>query len=238
MSLAQKICKKCNLPKEITDFSKDGTGYRSKCKLCEKEWHTLHKQKKKDLIDKVRSAKEQRPEYLEFVQNYSNKIICGDSLQVMKQMPDECLDGIVTSPPYNLHIRKTFGNTDNWSGKWNNSKLQSEGYDEYEDYMPEDEYITWQQSIVRECFRLIKDDGCIFYNHKWRVQNGLFQQRLEIIEGLPLRQIIIWKKSGGINFNEGYFLPTYEVIYLIAKPNFKLPNQVNEIGRASCRERV
>ena len=34
-----------------------------------------------------------------------NKIICGDSLAIMRQMPDNCIDLAVTSPPYNLpHI--------------------------------------------------------------------------------------------------------------------------------------
>ena len=47
---------------------------------------------------------------------------------------------------------------------------------------------------------------------------------------MPLRQIIIWRKAGGINFNEGYFLPTYEVVYLIAKPDFKLAPKVNRYG--------
>jgi modification methylase len=167
---------------------------------------------------------------MKFPEDFINKIICGDSLEIMKQMPDECLDLVVTSPPYNLHIRKTFNNTENWKGKWNKSKLQSEGYDKHSDYMPEDKYTKWQQESLKECFRLIKDDGAIFYNHKWRVQNGLYQQRLNLIEGLPLRQIIIWKKFGGINFNEGYFLPTYEVIYLIAKPKFKLAPKVNRYG--------
>ena len=78
--------------------------------------------------------------------------------------------------------------------------------------------------------RLIKDDGAIFYNHKWRVQKGLIQDRREIIDGFPVRQIIIWKRKGGINFNPGYFLPTYEVIYLIAKPDFKLVPHANSAG--------
>ncbi len=167
---------------------------------------------------------------MNFPEDFENKILCGDSLEIMKKMPDSCLDLVVTSPPYNLHIRKTFKNTDNWKGKWNYSKLQSEGYDTYSDYMPEPKYIQWQKDILAECLRLIKDDGAIFYNHKWRVQNNLYQQRLELIEGLPLRQIIIWKKTGGINFNEGYFLPNYEVIYLIAKPKFKLAPKVNRYG--------
>jgi modification methylase len=65
--------------------------------------------------------------------------------------------------------------------------------------------------------RLLTDDGAIFYNHKWRVQDGLLQDRNDIVSGFPVRQIIIWHRNGGINFNKGYFLPTYEVIYLIAK---------------------
>lgn len=167
---------------------------------------------------------------MNFPSDFENKIICGDALKVMKEMPDQCIDLVVTSPPYNLSIRKTFGNTDNWKGKWNKSKLQAQGYDNHSDYMPEPKYITWQKEILTECMRLIKDNGAIFYNHKWRVQNGLFQMRPEIVEGLPVRQIIIWKKSGGINFNKGYFLPTYEVVYLIAKPKFELAPGVNKYG--------
>lgn len=126
--------------------------------------------------------------------DFLNKMICGDCIEVMKEIPDQSVDLAIMSPPYNLNIRKTFGNTSDWKGKTNNSKLQSTGYDKHNDYMPEGKYISWQKLVLAECFRTIKDDGAIFYNHKWRVQNGLYQQRSEIIEGLPLRQIIIWKK--------------------------------------------
>ena len=78
--------------------------------------------------------------------------------------------------------------------------------------------------------RLIKPTGAIFYNHKWRVQAGLLQDRHEILSGFPVRQIIIWKRKGGINFNAGYFLPTYEIVYLIAKPKFKLVPKANHFG--------
>ncbi len=78
--------------------------------------------------------------------------------------------------------------------------------------------------------RLIKDTGAIFYNHKWRVQRGLLQDRHDIVSSFPVRQIIIWRRKGGINFNPGYFLPTYEVIYLIAKPKFKLAKKANAYG--------
>lgn len=167
-----------------------------------------------------------------FPNDFENKIIHGNCLDIMKDIPDQSIDLTITSPPYNLGMNKTFGEdiTKNWNGKWNNSKLQSSSYDIHNDYMPEEEYISWQNNVIKECFRITKDNGAIFYNHKWRVQKGIYQQRLEIIKDLPLRQIIIWAKKGGINFNEGYFLPTYEVIYLIAKPKFKLPPTINRYG--------
>ena len=32
--------------------------------------------------------------------DYINKILHGDTLEVLKQIPDECMDCIITSPPY------------------------------------------------------------------------------------------------------------------------------------------
>jgi modification methylase len=104
------------------------------------------------------------------------------------------------------------------------------GYTHHDDCMPHDQYVQWQRDALTEMLRVTKDDGAIFYNHKWRVQAGLLQDRQDIVSGFPVRQIIIWKRKGGINFNAGYFLPTYEVIYLIAKPNFKLAPKANAYG--------
>ena len=91
--------------------------------------------------------------------------------------------------------------------------------------MPHHEYVTWQKKCLSEAMRILRDDGAIFYNHKWRVQAGLMQDRADIVNDFPIRQIIIWKRAGGFNFNPGYFVPTYEVIYLIAKPKFKLASK-------------
>ena len=159
-----------------------------------------------------------------------NKIICGDSLKIMREMPDECIDLVVTSPPYNL--KNSTGNgmkANTKSGKWAGNALQN-GYSHYNDNIPNDEYAEWQYNCLKEMYRLLKNDGAIFYNHKWRVQDGLIQDRKDIIRDLPVRQIIIWRRKGGINFNPGYFLPTYEVIYLIPKPLFRLAPKANAHG--------
>ncbi len=164
-----------------------------------------------------------------FPDDYINKIVCGDSLTVMRQMPDECLDLVVTSPPYNLKNSTGNGMKDGRGGKWAGAALVN-GYSHYDDNMPHDEYAIWQRNCLNEMLRLIKNDGAIFYNHKWRVQAGLLQDRQDIVSGLPVRQIIIWRRKGGLNFNPGYFLPTYEVIYMIVKPDFKLTPKANACG--------
>ena len=165
-----------------------------------------------------------------FPDDFINKIICGDCLEIMKQIPNESIDLIITSPPYNL--KNSTGNgmkAGTTSGKWAGAALQN-GYSHYDDNMPHEEYAEWQHTCLKEMYRLIKNDGAIFYNHKWRVQNGLMQNRMDIIRDMPVRQIIIWRRKGGINFNPGYFLPTYEVIYLIPKPEFKLVPKANAYG--------
>jgi len=37
---------------------------------------------------------------LNWPDDFINKIICGDCLEVMKEMPDESVDMCLTSPPY------------------------------------------------------------------------------------------------------------------------------------------
>jgi modification methylase len=122
----------------------------------------------------------------------------------MKEMPDNSIDLVVTSPPYNL--KNSTGNgmkSCTTSGKWAGAALQN-GYTHHDDCMPHDKYVEWQRSCLTEMFRLIKNDGAVFYNHKWRVQDGLLQDRQDIVSGFPVRQIIIWKRKGGINFNSKY----------------------------------
>ena len=171
------------------------------------------------------------------IKPFLNRIHHGDCCEIMSRMPSESVDLIVTSPPYNL-LTTTGGGIE-----WRKSKQpknnrgvpvgrhpMTEGYEGYGDNMPNDEYAAWQRQCLDAMMRLLTPDGAIFYVHKWRVQDGLIQDRQDIVEKFPVRQIIIWHQGVGINKNPGYFLPAYEVVYLIAKPDFKLAHRANELG--------
>ena len=147
----------------------------------------------------------------------------------MRRMAPESVQLVVTSPPYNIKNSTGNGLKNAKGGKWPQAALIG-GYTDHDDCMPHAEYVAWQRECLSEMMRLLRSDGAIFYNHKWRVQGGLLQDRADIMAGFPVRQIIIWKRAGGINFNSGYFLPNYEVIYLIAQPRFRLAEKANAAG--------
>ena len=146
----------------------------------------------------------------------------GDCLEVMKTIPEGSVDMVFTSPPYNLGVSSGGGFPKGKSkGKWSGGDLSS-GYTSHSDDMPYEEYVQWQKSVLLECWRTLSDTGAIYYNHKPRVQSGILQTPLELNPGLPLRQIIIWERNGGINFSPSFYLPTHEWILIFAKPAFRL----------------
>lgn len=147
--------------------------------------------------------------------------------------PEERPDLIFTSPPYNLGVSTggSFGHYD-WNanmkargggGKWHGGDL-ADGYDGYDDAMPMDEYEAWQRRILTLCWELCT--GAIFYNHKPRVQAQELWTPLRLVpDGVPVRQIITWVRAGGVNFAPTHYLPTYEWIVVMARPEWRLKSK-------------
>ncbi|HAF17228.1 MAG: DNA-methyltransferase [Thermacetogeniaceae bacterium] len=78
----------------------------------------------------------------EFPSQYLNKIICADSEEFLTQLPDNCVDLIFTSPPYNFGL--DYENHDD-SNHWEN-------------------YFTKLFNIFKECIRVTKYSGRILVN--------------------------------------------------------------------------
>lgn len=148
------------------------------------------------------------------------EIINGDALDTMKTMASSSFDAIMFSPPYNLGNSTGGGiRGSRKSGKWKNAKLAN-GYDGYDDNMPRDLYVQWQKDILTECWRLLADDGVIFYQHHERIQAGILQTPHELNPGLPHRQTLYWDRGSSHCFNHTFANPIHEVIYIFAKPKF------------------
>ncbi len=157
-------------------------------------------------------------------------VVEGDCLEVLPLISG--VDLVFTSPPYNLGelARGTGGFADIRkypqlrTGKWGGGEL-AHGYGNYDDARPYPEYVAWQKECLFAMWKAINDDGAIYYNHKPRVQEGLLRLPLELNPSLPVRQIVIWARSGGINFTPSAYLPSHEWIVIFAKPGFRLKSK-------------
>lgn len=124
----------------------------------------------------------------------------------MAKMPDNFVDLVVTSPPYNMHGIK--------GQNWKNSDIN---YDSYDDSKDEKEYQNWQKEVIRECLRVLKPTGSIFYNHKPRLRNHKMILPTEWLGEFDIRQIIIWDRNSTPNINPIGFYQTTEWIVWIKK---------------------
>lgn len=156
------------------------------------------------------------------IETFLDQVVNTDALTLLNSLPSESVDLFVTSPPYNI-LNTTGGgfSIGTISGKWVNNRIKG-GYGVHDDNMPHEDYVKWQRTCLAEMMRCLKPTGAIYYNHKWRVQGGLLQTRFDILDGFPLRQIVIWQRDGGFNFNKRFYLPTTEQIFVIAKPDFEI----------------
>lgn len=133
------------------------------------------------------------------------------------------VDLVLTSPPYNLGVT-TGGGFPLRRGKWHGAKI-ADGYGLHEDAMPTEQYRQWQRETLIACWGTLSESGAIYYNHKPRVQGGELVMPTEYNPGLPLRQIVIWARSGGMNFSPSFYVPSHEWILIFPKPTFRLASK-------------
>lgn len=63
---------------------------------------------------------------MKYPEDFINKIVCGDCLDFMKQMPDKCVDLILTDPPYGNNMDEELNKKD---GKYGYKQYGSYGWD-------------------------------------------------------------------------------------------------------------
>jgi site-specific DNA-methyltransferase (adenine-specific) len=144
------------------------------------------------------------------------EIKIGDCYEQLKQLPDNSIDTIVTSPPYNLKGFKGKRTEPTKNHLWKGLDIK---YDSFDDNLPEEVYQQQQIDILNEMMRVITEKGSIFYQHKVRLCSGHHSHPIEWIHktDLYLRQEIIWDRSNVMNVRPEYFFPSTERVYWLTK---------------------
>ena len=82
-------------------------------------------------------------------------LIQGDCLQKLKGIPDNSVDVVLTSPPYNMNLRIR-------NGKYCSRQIVKEistKYANFDDNLPMDDYFQFNKKVITECLRV---SGVVF----------------------------------------------------------------------------
>lgn len=145
-----------------------------------------------------------------------DKIIQGDALNILKKISDDFIDLGITSPPYN-------------KGEKNKGWLvKNVKYNTVSDNVLEDVYQEQQVHVLNEIFRVTKQGGSFFYNHKTRWVRGEMLHPIEWLRKTKwtIRQEIIWDRMIAANIRGWRFWQIDERVYWLYKPI-----DGNEIGK-------
>jgi DNA modification methylase len=156
-----------------------------------------------------------------------NQIFNENNLDTLSRIDDKFINGVITSPPYNLCLHRK-------DCYYNN------GYSE-NDSLSEEEYINLRIKEFSEFERVLKDDGVICYNISYHNENPilptLLMSELHRRTNLTIADIITWKKKSSLPFQTS---PTKlsricELVYVIVKKeslhNFKTNKVVSSINQ-------
>lgn len=139
----------------------------------------------------------------------TNQIYLMDNLKGIPQLPNNSIQLVVTSPPYNTSYRKSFkrGGTD---------------YTFYDDERTEDDYVQGIASLLLVLYDKMSECGSIFFNLKNRVVDKQLVTTswfTDIADATNYKLMgqIVWDYRGNFNKRPKGYPNNYEVIYHIVK---------------------
>ena len=131
----------------------------------------------------------------------TNKIIQGDCIKSMKKLPNNCIDLIITDPPYG----------DNVAYGWNNKIIKN------------NKNPLINCSALVECYRVLKKNSSLYLFTNWKHYPFLTEFIIRYTK-FKIRHLIVWKKH---NFGLGWaFRHQYELVLVLekGKPKYNLTN--------------
>ena len=105
------------------------------------------------------------------------KLFEGDCLEIMRSLPDNSVDCVITDPPYNI------------------------GKDSWDSIV---DYHDWMQKVFLELQRVLKDNGSLYWFHSEMSFISKFMQTLENETNYIFRQFIVWNKRFNGSKTKGF----------------------------------
>ncbi|TPE57579.1 site-specific DNA-methyltransferase [[Mycoplasma] falconis] len=148
------------------------------------------------------------------IENIKNTVIQGDSIEVLKQIPDNSIDFIFADPPY---FMQTNGELFRFNGQ-----VYDGVKDEWDKFNNYKEYDLFSLSWLKECKRILKNTGSIVvigsFQNIYRL--GYIMQDL----GFWILNDLIWSKTNPVpNFGGTRFCNSHETMLWCSKSSKSKP---------------
>ncbi len=139
---------------------------------------------------------------------FENKIENGNSIEILKKVPNRTFDLIFVDPPYNLQIKEKLTRPDD-------SKVNGVN-DKWDQFKSFEHYDNFCKNWLHECKRVLKDNGSIWvigsYHNIFRL--GYHLQNLDFW----LLNDLIWRKNNPMpNFRGTRFTNAHETLIWASK---------------------
>lgn len=93
------------------------------------------------------------------IKDIENKILNDDCMNILKQLPDKCIDLVLTDPPYGM----------NFCSNYREKKYE---------HIENDDNLDWLSGWCKEINRIRKDDAHIYIFCSWH-KVDVFKQEVE-----------------------------------------------------------
>ena len=124
-----------------------------------------------------------------------DKIITGDCLKILAELPDDCADLIVADPPYNIGYK----------------------YDRYNDSQKHEDYCAWSRQWMLACKHVLSPRGSMYVaiGDDYAAQLRIIGREI----GLTLRNWIVWHYTFGQSTKKKFARSHIHIFYFVADPN-------------------
>ncbi len=139
---------------------------------------------------------------------FRNRIINGESLEVLKKIPSKTFDLVFADPPYNMQIGEKLKRPDN-------SKVNGVN-DKWDQFLNFKHYDEFSKEWLKECKRILKDNGSMWvigtYHNIFRLGYHIQNLNYWILND------VIWRKNNPMpNFKGTRFTNAHETLIWASK---------------------
>jgi len=126
-----------------------------------------------------------------------NQIICGDCVEEMNLLPENCVRLVIADPPY---YKVLLG--EDWDNTWRN----------------ENDYLAWTLEWMQAAMRVLMPGGLLYcFGQLGKREHVMLHLMSQAAAQFEFHDLIIWDRVVGYNDRRDSFTPAYEMILVLRK---------------------